>query len=73
MLKSYSMGHRVPVWCISLQSQSEPPKGVFYYVQVQRQCGGQRVIGLLNPEELCKELAAREVSHMILAFPLLGI
>lgn len=26
MLKSYSMGHRVPVWYISLQSQSEPQK-----------------------------------------------
>lgn len=26
MLKSYSTGHRVPVWYISLQSQSEPQK-----------------------------------------------
>lgn len=26
MFKSYSMGHRVPVWYISLQSQSEPQK-----------------------------------------------
>lgn len=28
MLKSYSMGHRVPVWYISLQSQSEPKRCV---------------------------------------------
>lgn len=46
---------------------------MFYDVQAQQQCRGQRAIGLLNLVELCKELAAREVSHMILAFPLLGI
>lgn len=73
MLKSCSVGHRVPLWYISLQSQSQPPKSVFYYVQAQRPCGGRGAIGLPNPVEPCKELAVREVSHTTLAFPLLGI